>query len=474
MREMWRLRVMMGVVVLWAGVPTASAELPLPEAERAPDTREAMPPPEDFLELPRRDAPSPSQGVTAPASVEDQRAPRTPPEVERLHRSLSPEREIPRSLTGLHEHEAPETWEAQGVVTIDALNNAAGGVSTGLETVSLAEFVGVLRTDAWGWRGMEVAVHLAHALGDSPSRRVGDVSAVSGIDAGGANGFFVWDAWVQQALPWWGGRLRVGVVDFNNDFYVSDYANLFLNGSFGMGSELGGEGGVHTYPATGTGVQGFVEPGGGGYLNLGYWFGRPSVEGVLRNGGGGDFFAGELGWRRGVSGEAGYVKLGLGWWRDMERLTHWAGEDWRAAGRSGPAFSAAPKVGNSGGYLVGEVAVGRRLGLFFKAGRADPARNRYAASFAFGVHWSGVLPGHQEDALGLAVLQTRQSQEFLDYAAGEGVGYFRAESVYELTYSTRVGRYWFLQPDFQYVLQPGMDPNIGNALVVGLRLQALW
>ncbi len=459
MRKMGCGRVMLGVAVLLIGLSTASAELP---------------PPEDFLQLPRRDAPSPSPQVPPLPPSEERETSPAPFEAEVLHRNLSPEREVPRSLTGLHEHEARGAWEAQWIVTVDALHDAAGGVARGLSTVGLAEFVGVLRGDGWGWRGMEAAVHLAYALGESPSLRVGDVSAVSGIDAGGAYGFFVWDAWVQQALPWWGSRLRLGVVDFNNDFYVSDYANLFLNGSFGMGSELGSEGGVHTYPATGAGVQAFVEPGGGGYLNLGYWFGRPSVQGVLRNGGGGDFIAAELGWRRRVSGEAGYVKLGLGWWRDTEQLTHWAGEDWRLEGRSGPAFATAPKAGNGGGYLVGEVAVGSRLGLFFKAGRADPARNRYASSFAFGVHWSGVLPGHEGDALGLAVLQTRQSQAFLDYAASEGVGYFRAESVYELTYSTRVGKYLFLQPDFQYVLQPGMDLNIGNALVIGLRLQALW
>jgi len=451
---------------------SATAELVLPGGDRAPDTQ-VEPAPEEFLRLPERQekAPAPAPAPEAPPAAP---LPEGREADETVHRNLSPPSGEPRSITGVHEHES-DAWEGEWLTTLDLFNDAVGGVETGFEAVGLVEFFGGVRGDDFGWDGGRLGVHLAYALGESPSRRVGDVSGVSGIDAGGATGFFIWDAWVQQELPWWGTRLRAGVVDFNNDFYVADYANLFLNGSFGMGVEVGGGGGtVPTYPATGPGLEAFFTPFGTGYLNLGAWKGVPDTEGVLRNGDGGWFYVAEGGMVKGTSGAPGYLKLGLGYWLDTNTLDHWAGDDWQAAGRSGAAFAGAPRVGNSGYYLLAEAGVGHRLGLFFKAGRADPARNRYAATYAVGFQANALLPGRPDDALGVGLVRTEHSADFLDYALGEGVRYFRAENAYEITYSARVGRHWLVQPDFQYVIQPGMDLRVANALVLGLRLQGLW
>ncbi len=459
--------------ILCATSLSATAELVLPGGDRAPDTR-VEPAPEEFLRLPERPEtpasppPETAQQAETPPPTDEGEAPET------VHRNLSPAPDEPRSVTGVHAHEA-EAWEGEWLLTVDALNDAVGGVQTGFEAVGLVEFLGSVNAEAFGWRGGHLGLHLAYALGESPSARVGDVSGVSGIDAGGATGFFIWDAWAQQNLPWWETKLRVGVVDFNNDFYVADYANLFLNGSFGMGVEVGGGGGtVPTYPATGPGLEAFFTPVGGSYLNLGLWKGVPDTEGVLRNGDGGWFYVAEGGVKKGTSGEPGYLKLGLGYWRDTNTLDHWAGDDWQAEGRSGPAFASAPRAGDGGYYLVAETAVGRRLGLFFKAGRADPSRNRYGTTYAVGLQANAPLPGRPDDALGLGLVRTEHSSDFLDYALSEGVTYFRAENVYEITYSARVGRRWMVQPDFQYVIQPGMDLTVANALVLGLRLQGWW
>ncbi len=451
---------------LWAGV--AQGQWSLPVDDRPPDTRETLPAPEDFLRLPEVPPPPPRSTPEAAPEV----ASPAPEEV--IHRATSPDPDRPRSLTGLHGHETRKAWEDSWVVTADLLNNAAGGRATGFTGVALLEFLGSLDGEALGlWPGGMVGIHLAYVAGDSPSAKVGDFAGVSGIDAGGANGLFVWDAWLQQRLPWWGTRLRLGILDFNNDFYVADYANLFLNGGFGMGTEVSGDGSVHTYPATGPALALSVEPGPL-YLQGGLWKGRPNAEGVLRNGDGGLFSVWELGLRRGASGAAGYYKLALGGWRQSNPLEHWAGEDWRAAGRAAPAFAAAPRDGNGGLYTVGEVALGGRLGLFAKLGWADAERSRYGFSSAVGVNLQGALPGRAMDVLGVGFLHSQHSADFLDYAQRQGSLYFRYEQVLELTYSARLGRHLLLQPDFQYVLQPGMDPAIGNALVFGLRLQALW
>jgi porin len=50
----------------------------------------------------------------------------------------------------------------------------------------------------------------------------------------------------------------------------------------------------------------------------------------------------------------------------------------------------------------------------------------------------------------------------------------RRETVFELTYRTRLAPWLALQPDAQYIIDPGTDPALGNALAVGLRFEIGW
>ena len=45
----------------------------------------------------------------------------------------------------------------------------------------------------------------------------------------------------------------------------------------------------------------------------------------------------------------------------------------------------------------------------------------------------------------------------------------RAETVLELYYRLRVSEAFQLQPDVQWILDPGMDPDLADSLVLGLR-----
>jgi carbohydrate-selective porin OprB len=38
-----------------------------------------------------------------------------------------------------------------------------------------------------------------------------------------------------------------------------------------------------------------------------------------------------------------------------------------------------------------------------------------------------------------------------------------------MTYRAEFGRYYVVQPDLQWVKNPGMDPGVSDALVFGLR-----
>jgi porin len=45
------------------------------------------------------------------------------------------------------------------------------------------------------------------------------------------------------------------------------------------------------------------------------------------------------------------------------------------------------------------------------------------------------------------------------------------EATVELTYLLQVGKHLALQPNLQYVMRPGTDPNEKNALAAALRFE---
>jgi porin len=48
------------------------------------------------------------------------------------------------------------------------------------------------------------------------------------------------------------------------------------------------------------------------------------------------------------------------------------------------------------------------------------------------------------------------------------------ETAIELTYRMQATPWLALQPDVQYIVNPGTDPSLDNAWVVGLRFELSW
>ena len=50
-----------------------------------------------------------------------------------------------------------------------------------------------------------------------------------------------------------------------------------------------------------------------------------------------------------------------------------------------------------------------------------------------------------------------------------------SEAAFELTYSDNLTPWLAVQPDLQYIVNPGTDPTLNKAVVVGARIDlALW
>ena len=58
--------------------------------------------------------------------------------------------------------------------------------------------------------------------------------------------------------------------------------------------------------------------------------------------------------------------------------------------------------------------------------------------------------------------------------AALGSDFERHETAIELTYRVQAMPWLALQPDVHYIINPGTDPALDNAWVVGLRFELSW
>jgi porin len=91
-----------------------------------------------------------------------------------------------------------------------------------------------------------------------------------------------------------------------------------------------------------------------------------------------------------------------------------------------------------------------------------------------GVTWGGFLAARPHDEVGFMVASAWSSDGVRDDRADEGLATDATETALELTYRARLSDWLVVQPDLQYIVNPGVDPDIDNALVVGMRFEVTF
>ena len=351
------------------------------------------------------------------------------------------------------------------VYTGEAWRNFEGGVRRG--SVYLENLEAGVEVDAergFGWRGATVKVSGFYNDDSTFSDRlVGDIQAISGKDATG--GARLYEAWVRQAFE--PGSVKAGVIDLNSEFSVNETGLLFVNGAQGLGLDLAqvGRNGPSVFPATGLGVIGEAPIGGHWSLKLGLFDGVPLDStrprgGTFRIGGDeGALLIGEV--SHGADDE---TRLVMGLWGHTAKFD---------------TFGAAVRQDSStGGYLLVEQPLarwgGRRLDGFARLGFADPKVEEIAAAHSAGLVLRGPLLGLEDEAIGLGVTVAENGRPFRRAQAALGAPVEKRETALELTYRAQLTPWLAVQPDVQYVINPGADPALKNALVAGLRFEVAW
>ena len=93
--------------------------------------------------------------------------------------------------------------------------------------------------------------------------------------------------------------------------------------------------------------------------------------------------------------------------------------------------------------------------------------NQFEHYFGAGLNYVGPFHGRDEDVLGLAIAMAVNGDPFKDDSGATADG----EINVELTYNAPIFPWLTVQPDAQYIINPGGMGDLDNAFVVGIRFE---
>lgn len=350
----------------------------------------------------------------------------------------------------------------------DYLSNTSGGLQTG--SVWLANTEAAISVDLdkhIGWAGAS-AFFQFHAQHGNQSKDfngsyVGSFAGVDNIETGNSGSQF-YQAWLQKNLADDSLSVLGGLYAIDSEFYVTDSSGLFLQPPYGMSAEMAqtGQNGPPVFPMGALAVrvkysaadfylQGVLSDGVPGDPA------RPSGTHIKLDKGDGTLSVVELGYT--PSGEEGAIsKTAVGLWNYSVAAADIVTGEPRA---------------DRGAYVLAERTLmaeqgqpGQGLSGFVRYGVVN--KNVYQADWSgsVGLHYQGLFDGRDDDEAGIAMTTSHASDKYRQLSASD-----TSETVIELTYRAQIMPWIAVQPSLQRIVNPGMDKAVGDATVVGVRVE---
>lgn len=347
--------------------------------------------------------------------------------------------------------------------TGETFNNAHGGISTNEATRyrGNAELGLTYDTADNGlWQGGEFYLGASNTHGETLSEHfVGDWQLYSNIDSfprphiNQVSEYWYRHAW-NEDTAW----LKVGKCDGWEEFAYVDMAQLFVHTSVTFPPTMP----LPAWPNQGLGIVAWSQPSETCDLKLGIYDGAADgrLWGFSTLGDNGAFLIGEARWlpSLGARGLEGIYRVGA--WKHTGDFADETDFDNVSIDTEGFYSSFEQMIWIESG------SEDQGLGLFGQLSAGDgPERfNRIDVYWSLGVLYHGPLPGRDSDAWGLMVNN-------IQFTPGTATTIERTyETVIETFYNVQVNPWLRLQPDLQYIANPGGVER--DALLVGLRFEA--
>jgi porin len=347
----------------------------------------------------------------------------------------------------------PLTFEASYIG--DNVNNLSGGIKTGSCYLGMANILLNFDFEKAGlWKGGQFYINAANTHGVSPSfELLGDVQVASNIDAG--NHTYLQEVWFKQAL----GKveLTLGLQDLNVEFANSANGALYMNSSFGILPVISGNITPPIFPLTALGLTAKWNISENAIWVNALYDGSPtdfdynpynvkwqfiSGDGLLA--------ISEYQYNATIMELPGTYKIG-GYAHShiIEESLHKNIPDSLNHNIFGLYAYADQKLWQNSN---------KSIDLFAQLGYSPCTSSTNDFYLGLGVNYSGLFSKEGADILGLAFAH----EHFKDG--------MKSETAVELTYQYQLTNNIFIQPDFQYIINPaGLGITLKNCLAMNFR-----
>jgi len=386
--------------------------------------------------------------------------------------------------------------------TSEVLGNVSGGVKQGIDYDGLTQMTLQLDTErAFNWHGGTFNVSGLQVHGRSLSADYLDtLQTASGIEA--ERSTRLWELWYQQKfLEEDRMDIKIGQQSLDQEFIVSQNALLFVNTMFGwpMVPSADMPGGGPAYPLSAPGIRLRIRPINSLTFLAGVFSGSPAPnnngDSQQENRSGTSFplnngaliiaemqysypSVGSM-----VSADQSQALSGtykLGFWYDTENFADQEDTDVVHKGNYSVYAVMDQMLWNDPSDEDGD----RGISFFARAmGTPEVDRNPIDFSMNAGFTFHEPIPHRGDDTFGIGMGYAHVSDRLDDSDQLNGMPVQSGEAFVEATYQYELTPWCQLQPDFQYVFNPGggiINPDsssgqkIKDEAVIGLRMNILF
>lgn len=348
-------------------------------------------------------------------------------------------------------------------LTQDIASNMSGGIKKGQVQLGLINLDLSMSSEVLNlWENGTFRVQIQNTYGQLPTENlIGDIQVFSNIENGTYT--YLYQLWYSHRIGDF--TILAGKHDLNEMFFTSEYAGTYINSSFGIMPVASLNVPVSIFPMTTLGFIGSYDFNKQVTLMAGVYNGLPgnltqSNFGMDLNlhQSHGQFYVGEFHFHTRIGQKTGTYKLGSfyhsGTFEDiMEPKTYYQGA-------AGLYFIADQIIWGTPGVD------GREAGVLFQAGYSPAPGNINDFYMAYGLNVMNLL--QSQDNLGIAMAHASINDAMINESPSD---FADCETAIELTYRFQLLQQLFIQPDFQYIINPGMKRNRDNAFAGAFRVQ---
>lgn len=140
------------------------------------------------------------------------------------------------------------------------------------------------------------------------------------------------------------------------------------------------------------------------------------------------------------------------------------------------ALDSKKHIGNYNVYIIADQMIYREKGTIDEgltplvcATIGPESINKFPFFLMGGLIYKGLVPGRDNDTTAVQIAYAKYSDKIKESQSSVGASPQKYEMMLEFTHKVMITKWMYLQPDIQYIIQPGGTGNIDDALVLGFQ-----